>query len=805
MERFISCSTGWIIRDSDDSDTIRIKRIFTPIVLVVLIVNAIILLVRLRNKGEEHLSAVSNLGFTLSSLWFLLKGLKGNISIDTLLGSWAVFVLVQDLAKAAGMQTRQWSLVVPVLDAALVFHRNSLCMWIMGMCAVYLAVERLEAATRFGLYEWVGGSAPVCECETPPCAQGIGVGVSSYGAYLWVLFTDFWITRRFASDNELQLRRVNASVQVAAEVAEALARYDVDVADRAISRGEHLPPELRESYFQLMHNLKSYRAYLPDSLLDADTDDEDETDGGSPQLGELPPPVSTDGEAELAIVFTDIQSSTVLWEAFPLEMQEALRTHNATLRMVARAHRGYEVKVVGDALMLAFDSAYNAATFGVVAQTSLVQSEWPPGLCEHPLCKRVEGPMGMPLWHGVRVRIGVNWGLVNAERNPLTGRYDFLGGTVNTASRVEGALKYGGLTGVTQAVVDKMGGFPPGVFTVPLGQTELRGLGQRVMVHVVLPKELMERWSILQPLMQSGAPATAAAAASEQARDRCLGFFPMESHRSVSVDAGSDHDIHFTAPRDDIPSARPMILPLPEDRRVRVSSLSSPGLPEGPVGSRLGLGLQVNVGSCAAVRGVFPDGTVSSVESAVTRFLVGVETAALRTQGHVVCVVSAMAMFGWNTATRCPEHLSQSAHFTSLLLEGAPTHAGLASGRVMSGNISGARRRYVTVAGGCVELSMSLSEAASLMNISFMAAGEMGERLGQVIPVTPLDPWSTDSSGDIPMWGPAGQKHEVSHSTSDRTERSPPMPSSRSMWTDPRRPSEMQQKRRAVLSFPVLL
>ena len=62
-------------------------------------------------------------------------------------------------------------------------------------------------------------------------------------------------------------------------------------------------------------------------------------------------------------------------------MSQALRTHNATLREVAAAHDGYEVKVIGDAFMLAFARAVDAITFGVEAQQRLVESEWPGSLC----------------------------------------------------------------------------------------------------------------------------------------------------------------------------------------------------------------------------------------------------------------------------------------------------------------------------------------------------------------------------------------------------------------------------------------
>eukprot|EP00756_Hemistasia_phaeocysticola_P033923 Hpha_TRINITY_DN16493_c4_g1::TRINITY_DN16493_c4_g1_i1::g.159817::m.159817 len=65
----------------------------------------------------------------------------------------------------------------------------------------------------------------------------------------------------------LQVRRVEASVDVAAVVAAALARYDVDEAEQAIDKDEHLPHELAESYRRLVSNLRGYRAYLPHSCL----------------------------------------------------------------------------------------------------------------------------------------------------------------------------------------------------------------------------------------------------------------------------------------------------------------------------------------------------------------------------------------------------------------------------------------------------------------------------------------------------------------------------------------------------------
>eukprot|EP00756_Hemistasia_phaeocysticola_P031008 Hpha_TRINITY_DN16324_c1_g2::TRINITY_DN16324_c1_g2_i1::g.58360::m.58360 len=71
----------------------------------------------------------------------------------------------------------------------------------------------------------------------------------------------------------LQLRRVQASVEVAAKVTAALARYDVHGAEKAIDDGAGgLPVELVDSHRQLLSNLCVYRDYLPDALLQVDDD-----------------------------------------------------------------------------------------------------------------------------------------------------------------------------------------------------------------------------------------------------------------------------------------------------------------------------------------------------------------------------------------------------------------------------------------------------------------------------------------------------------------------------------------------------
>ncbi|HEY0093538.1 MAG TPA: adenylate/guanylate cyclase domain-containing protein, partial [Archangium sp.] len=56
----------------------------------------------------------------------------------------------------------------------------------------------------------------------------------------------------------------------------------------------------------------------------------------------------------VALVFTDIEGSTRLWEHCSAGMREALEVHDRTLRARLEATHGYEVKTQGDSFMVAF-------------------------------------------------------------------------------------------------------------------------------------------------------------------------------------------------------------------------------------------------------------------------------------------------------------------------------------------------------------------------------------------------------------------------------------------------------------------
>ena len=64
-----------------------------------------------------------------------------------------------------------------------------------------------------------------------------------------------------------------------------------------------------------------------------------------------------------ALVFTDIESSSALWSHGGDSMAILLDTHNDVMRALIAEHKGYEVKTVGDAFFVVFNSPVNAVRF----------------------------------------------------------------------------------------------------------------------------------------------------------------------------------------------------------------------------------------------------------------------------------------------------------------------------------------------------------------------------------------------------------------------------------------------------------
>ena len=281
-----------------------------------------------------------------------------------------------------------------------------------------------------------------------------------------------------------KISSLHSEKAVAMRCAESIARMKLEELDDI--RGIEQPSDIIQSFVQIIDNLIEYRRFLPNTLLARHSD----------SMKCIPPHRFAPGlETQTAtIVFTDIQSSTELWESLDNDMHTALYLHNRIVREQISVNNGYEVKTIGDAFMVAFDTEVEGIKFALDLQSALFRSnEWPDVLHGH-----VESRMELN-WKGLRVRVGVNTGPVNTERNDLTGRYDYFGSTVNKAARLE-AAGVGGSVCVCDTTLERLQQNPElcSTFTsVELKDCKMKGFKERLVLALLVPIRLAGRCDCL--------------------------------------------------------------------------------------------------------------------------------------------------------------------------------------------------------------------------------------------------------------------------------------------------------------------
>ena len=81
--------------------------------------------------------------------------------------------------------------------------------------------------------------------------------------------------------------------------------------------------------------------------------------------------------ATVALLFTDIEGSTRLWERDAAAMAPALARHDELLRGVIEEHGGRVFKTVGDAFCAAFAGPRDAVAAARAGQAALAAEPWP--------------------------------------------------------------------------------------------------------------------------------------------------------------------------------------------------------------------------------------------------------------------------------------------------------------------------------------------------------------------------------------------------------------------------------------------
>ena len=408
-------------------------------------------------------------------------------------------IVLADLSAVMMMLSRSWPNFVVAIDIILVLDMSKTLEYAMvGTAVLWLVMTHVNAVHGWGINfrlllrgtdvdNALGAIPDACDCPNPPCGHSFSYSVAGLFSGLTVFLIDFAITRGFASQVREEKQKIAASIDAAQKVTECLVKFDLDAARQFLHADENnagMPEELYQAFSQLLANLDEYRPYLPDALM------RDMLNHGVSQNNVSPggiAPGSASGEA--CIVFTDIVGSTSLWANEPKGMARSLKIHNAVIRDATRDYQGYEVKTIGDAFMVAFETIDDGVKFGLAVQQSLHNCVWPSCLLRYPQAARDEHSV----WGGLTVRIGVHAGECAVETNPVTGRADYFGTTVNVAARTEAISAHGSVTLSTEIFNQASADVHSCVFVDKVGQVKLRGLPGHYDFVALYPHDLRRR------------------------------------------------------------------------------------------------------------------------------------------------------------------------------------------------------------------------------------------------------------------------------------------------------------------------
>jgi len=179
----------------------------------------------------------------------------------------------------------------------------------------------------------------------------------------------------------------------------------------------------------------------------------------------------------VTFLFTDIESSTKLWEQDPEAMQAALARHYAILRQAVETHDGQVVETTGDGILAAFGTAVDGVAAAIAAQRALIAEGW---------------DELKP--HAIRVRMGLHTGETEMREEGYSGP------VLNRAARLMSA-GYGGQTLLSTTTADLVREqLPGGASLRDLGEHRLKDLVRSEHIYQLLHPDLSADFPPLKSL-----------------------------------------------------------------------------------------------------------------------------------------------------------------------------------------------------------------------------------------------------------------------------------------------------------------
>lgn len=164
-----------------------------------------------------------------------------------------------------------------------------------------------------------------------------------------------------------------------------------------------------------------------------------------------------DSKQVMVIMMTDIVGYSARMEKDEAAAYALLKEHNVIMRKAITTNRGKEIKTIGDAFMVVFDSSIDALRCGIAMQTGLRELN-----------------RARPAHDLLKIRIGIHRGeVIRTEK-------DVFGEGVNIAARMESVTEPGGISICADIYKDVKGKVEAG----------FQSIGQPKMKNIANPPEV---------------------------------------------------------------------------------------------------------------------------------------------------------------------------------------------------------------------------------------------------------------------------------------------------------------------------
>src|SRR5215471_15175175 len=178
----------------------------------------------------------------------------------------------------------------------------------------------------------------------------------------------------------------------------------------------------------------------------------------------------------VTFLFTDLESSTRLWEERPEAMSDALARHDEILRSAVDAHDGVVLSRMGDGIAAVFSSAPHAVAAAVEVQLRMAAEPW-----------TNTGPL--------RARMAMH-----TDEGRMRAPGEYMNQPLNRCARLM-ATAHGGQVVVSDATAAvTRGKLPEGAELVDLGEHRLRDLAEPMRVFQLAHPDLSREFPPIRSL-----------------------------------------------------------------------------------------------------------------------------------------------------------------------------------------------------------------------------------------------------------------------------------------------------------------